>query len=807
MKIYSKLQKAKENKGSGIILARDKLWDDKIIKEYLVFEDYKEFEVLLKTKKPVHYYEIFLENQPCNYCQDLDIEDEEGKKNPEIRVKAIIDITCNYLLKYLKEQNLNIKPEDIKVIKLKSPNTDKKHSYHLIYRIKGVYFNDSQNCKNFHLWMTKSNKENLLGADIHIYSKNSCFRLLNSSKLKTPDKKLELVEPKDVNLLETLGTYIERKDTDIILSDIVITKPKKVKGIKKEKPETLDIDIIKELLECLSEERAKKYNSWNNLGILLYCVYDGDEEGLKMWKDFCSSKCPEIYNEQECNTYWENYKTLSSKSYSIGTLYHWANLDNKDAYNSKINLIYKTDYLSGTHNDVAQLFYKRFNHIFIKTETDWLHFNKNTGLWLPESKCLKNIHSAINILIKEIQKSKKTLDPEDERGSMINDLKDTVCNKLKDVNYKKNIISELGHLMLLKNTNLNNNPYLFAFENGVYDFKEMRFRAGLYEEFITITCGYNYRYESSNEALVFLKDIIIKEEIRNYFLIIVASYLIDLHLREEFFVLTNKLGNNGKSTLITALQYVFGNYFYACKSNLLIDKKTDGEGASPVLTNMKNKRFISYSEIKKTEELNTSFIKTITGGDLINGRKLFSDVEEFKINGIHVLSCNGMPRFDIVDPAIIRRLRLIHMDTQFVLNPQKENERLIMERVNVKDLRYSFFQLLVESYKKDIKKGLDQCPKSIIDDTNSYFDNVNLIKKFIEEYIIKDEESVLTKSDLMSYFQDKRLSREYGFYNMKSVNELIEEIELFLNVEFLERKKIDGYDYRKVLMGYKLNER
>ena len=109
---------------------------------------------------------------------------------------------------------------------------------------------------------------------------------------------------------------------------------------------------------------------------------------------------------------------------------------------------------------------------------------------------------------------------------------------------------------------------------------------------------------------------------------IIASYFIDIHQREEFFVLYNKRGNNGKSTLINAIQKVFGNFFYSCKSALLTEQKNDNaEAASPFLSGMKHKRFISFQEIKSTSVLESNQVKILSGGDIIYARKLQKDGE------------------------------------------------------------------------------------------------------------------------------------------------------------------------------------
>ena len=257
--------------------------------------------------------------------------------------------------------------------------------------------------------------------------------------------------------------------------------------------------------------------------------------------------------------------------------------------------------------------------------------------------------------------------------------------------------------MFIKETDFNNNKFIFPFNNGVYDIKQKFFRKGLYEEYITMTCGYDYKVVDSRDAFDSIKDIIPNENILPWFLTIISSYLVDVHQREEFFVLYNKRGNNGKSTLMNVFSSTFGKFFYSCKSNLLLEQKFTGNGeeASPTLMNMRHKRMISYQETKSGVKLEPEVIKRLTGGDIINGRKLYEDTAEFQINGIQILSCNEPPAFTHIDGAIIRRLRCIAMETEFVVNPTLPHHREVRDICSYTSntsnpLRYSMFQLLTE---------------------------------------------------------------------------------------------------------------
>ncbi len=146
--------------------------------------------------------------------------------------------------------------------------------------------------------MTITHKENLLGVD-QIYNKSRTFRLLNNSKIENPSCSLRLVHPSKIeSQLLTLGSYVVESDGDFVLNNLSIKKAKKKQTTQP--VETVDIDIINRLLHCLSG--ARTYQQWNNLGILLYCITGGSDEGLTRFKNFGKAKAPDGYDEDQYDT-------------------------------------------------------------------------------------------------------------------------------------------------------------------------------------------------------------------------------------------------------------------------------------------------------------------------------------------------------------------------------------------------------------------------------------------------------------------------------------------------------------------------
>lgn len=800
MKKYNKLKLAIDNKKDGILLARDVEYNNKVVKEFLVFKSYKEILPHLKNRnEPRHYYEVLLEDQPLHFFVDEDISDEAGRANPEQRIDNHSSIITDNLIEYCALQGIVVVKKDVKAIVLKSPSTEKKDSYHIIFRIKNVVFSNISVCKNFYEFMTITKKDILLSVDISVYNKNKCLRLCGSSKFEYPDNILKPIDTK-VSELDTLASFVNMKEDSKKLNGVQIKK-KVVKKKVIEEIEDFEDDenefaqtLVEQLLFCLNGKRT--YAEWHKLGILLYCIFNGSEDGKELFHKFGQEKSPANYSAQVIDDAWDGYKNLTEKRYTIGTLYYWAKQENIEQYKKVIQQITKNSYPS-THVAIANMFVNRFqNHIMVK-DNEWYIFNDKHGKWNIENKLKGNVYLSFDTLIKEIKLSipkverpdtafgdtaKDSLPTEDEtKLEAKKKFKKWLIGKLETMSCLEPVISQIKIRLENKDYEhtFDKNANVFPFNNGVYDLTTKEFRVGYYEEFITKTCGYNYnKNASSANALEFLSDIIQDTEVRDYFLKIVASHLCGLHKREEFFVLYGKKGNNGKSTLMGILNLVFGLLFVSCKPEILTENKySNPDGPCEELMSMCDKRIIVYNEGDKSKPISTRNVKVLTGGDKISGRNLFGNKKEFTIVGGHFYITNPLVQFSVIEPAIIRRLRCIEFTAEFVNEPCAErngNERQIKD-INKNDLRDSMVQLLIERYDADVPKGLDYIPESIKKTTLSYINETDNVRRFCNDYVVIDaaKESYLLMSELEILFNERNVVKEYDFRSLKFKQDFI----------------------------------
>ena len=233
MKIFTNMKKAIENRGNGVMLSKDVDIDGKTIKNFCIFKDYQEIVTLLSDRtKQHHWSEIYEPDNKCHFVLDSDITDEAGREDPILRINSDIDTVKMRLVEYCKLQGKDILLNDINTIILKSPSTAKKDSFHVIFKINGVLFNDILVQKNFYDYMTITKKDHFLSIDKSLYSKNHQLRTIFSSKIKFPENTLEYYGEPPKSLLDTFGSYTQPLESDFILQKTSV-KAKETKSKKR----------------------------------------------------------------------------------------------------------------------------------------------------------------------------------------------------------------------------------------------------------------------------------------------------------------------------------------------------------------------------------------------------------------------------------------------------------------------------------------------------------------------------------------------------------------------------------------------
>ena len=325
---------------------------------------------------------------------------------------------------------------------------------------------------------------------------------------------------------------------------------------------TDNLETIKKLVDILDIKRATNYDDWIRLG---WCLRTIDHTLLNTW-DIFSKKVPSKYEIDVCEKLW-NY--MKEDGLGTGTLHMWAKQDNKEAYdkiikNDLTSLIYAST--SKTHHDIAKVVHFIYKYEFVCTsikQNYWYQFRNHR--WMP-CDCAHTLRGRLSTEVArkycdfaaEMSTKAAAEDDADTREKYVEKSKKLleISLKLKDGPFKENILKECRDLFYIEkfDEKLDSKCSLMGFENGIYDLEALEFREGRPDDYVSYTTGINYidydeEHELSKEITDFLEKVIIKAHLREYVLLLLASFL-NGGIKEERFHIWTGSGCFAKGTRV-----------------------------------------------------------------------------------------------------------------------------------------------------------------------------------------------------------------------------------------------------------------
>lgn len=340
--------------------------------------------------------------------------------------------------------------------------------------------------------------------------------------------------------------------------------------------------------------------------------------------------------------------------------------------------------------------------------------------------------------------------------------------KLKTTTYKNNIMREVKTLFYDKKfyDNLNANPYLLCFKNGVMDFKQKCFRDGQPDDNISKCTNLEYvqldatgaHKKDFAEITDFMGQLFPIENVRRYMWEHLASVLIGVNRDQTFNVYIGG-GSNGKSKLVELMAMCLGDYKVSLPIALITQKRIGIGSTSSEIAQLVGVRYAVMQEPTKSDNtLNDGVLKEITGGDPITARALYKDSITFVPQCKLAVCTNVMFNLETNDDGTKRRIKKIDFVSKFCERPVQGDKdapyQFMINKYldeNLKRWSSVFMSMLVD---KALQTGgvVHTC-KEVEDSSNAYFESEDHISEFISEKIQAFEGGVVRSGDLNETFK------------------------------------------------------
>jgi P4 family phage/plasmid primase-like protien len=554
------------------------------------------------------------------------------------------------------------------------------------------------------------------------------------------------------------------------------------------------LKYIRAHVENLAEFRYNNYDDWIKVGICLKNIHPDDLESL--YFDFSANY--KDFKEREVQAKWNSFSfRTDGPVLSERSLLGWSRTDNPVGY-EKIEDEYLEKLIveaagTATEHDMAKVVYAMYREEFKCSDygqNEWYCFpghvwritKKGVGLLKHLSDKVRHRflrkENEIGRLMENLScscASKKEPNPGCESCKREAEKKKyaAIQIQLKKVAFKKNVMEECKLLFLDEelSVRLDANKNLIAFNNGVLDTLTMEFRDGKSDDYMSFTTGIDYypdkkytEYPCWPELDKFLRSILPDPDVREYFLAHLTTCMVGGNPAQKFHILTGS-GSNGKSMLMILMATCLG--MYACKAPITLITQDRGKAgvASPELVRMKGKRFVTMQEPEQGANIKTGLMKELSSCEKITARDLFAGSKEMidiDIQAHFHLSCNDKPKVDAQDGGTWRRLCVINFPNKFVANPTKPNElpedKTIQIKVESVEWAECTMNYLIAIFREGNGFRKLTPPEKVLQYTNEYKDETDVIGRFIREYVHELEEGEeikgVTTSEMNRAFQD-----------------------------------------------------
>ena len=225
---------------------------------------------------------------------------------------------------------------------------------------------------------------------------------------------------------------------------------------------------------------------------------------------------------------------------------------------------------------------------------------------------------------------------------------------------------------------------------------------------------------------------------------IVGNMLSGHTRRQEFYMFIGD-GANGKSTLISLVATLMGDYARSILPSTLFERQA-GEQGNYDLALLPGVRLAVAHEAESRLRLNSARLKQLTGTDEIAARPIRRQPFNFRPKCKIVMVANKRPQIDAYDEALKRRVRITTFPNQV---PEDRRDPYLLEKLLEESP--GILNRLVSAGAR-LRANQIAVPPSVYAATQSYFADMDYVAAFLEELTEKVDGAMVAKADLYAAF-------------------------------------------------------
>lgn len=615
----------------------------------------------------------------------------------------------------------------------------------------------------------KINRTEML--DDYIHNRNEIFQKEFEGMVKEDIKTLILTSTNSAKKMKTDNNWLKQYDLEIKRIQKTLSDLKEFEMMKNDAKLRKDVNINGSAMNricCHYENLIIKdamywvIENWN-VGVFSY-MFDGFIVNDDVYDKNINDLNKYIQEKWNTDLFKFDFKTIENeKNIHVPIGYEFDLEEWK-----KMNAIIKDD-KHGT-----EVFLSHFKHIYkeIKGDKEWLWiFDPDSGMYRRGNATSKN--STLTKIIGYYEQYLNTETSNYARNKrLLSDMIEFIPTCCKSISESE------------RETMRNNTLFKILFKNGIFDFKTNTFKEQFDPSlFFVFQLPYDFKPYSTelNDMVNELNQTFFidpfKSEVKDasgsvsstkegdYIKKALARAIAgDISSKRIYMGLGDT--NNGKSLLVSMMNYVFCDYVGMFNGENLCFRQSSNDEATKyrwALLN-KDKRLMFASEFADEKNLlNGDMMKKLSSGgkDKVQGRTHGKEEEEFIIHFTMYLLLNDMPDINPFDDAVKDRCQgIVNYNYKFVSNVQDEMyEKKIknLDHIFSQDYRYAFFHLLNNAFQDFMKNGNVE-PEEVIQFRNETTEDMDINVIISDNFTItEDENDKILNDDLKEFINEKKI--------------------------------------------------
>ena len=414
--------------------------------------------------------------------------------------------------------------------------------------------------------------------------------------------------------------------------------------------------------------------------------------------------------------------------------------------------IYRIDDVNEiTEGNLADRFSKYFKGDYLYNLDDKCWYNWNGKVWS------KNDIVAIKQKYREFLLNLINQSKENNRKDITKELL-RYDGRNKQNNVIEMLLSCEGE-HICKGDKFDSKPNLLNLMNSTWDLEKYKFRVHRKKDYLTKMIKRKYHKNIRPETFEkYMEDTFgrYSSKLRDFMYEFMGLCLTNDVTEQTGFLFYGK-GATGKTTFIQILQMLLEKYAvdFASEVFALKGNKSMGDIEKQKLR-LKGAKLAVVSEAGKHTKYNSEMFKLMTGGDVVQGRKNYTDNVDFKPTNKLVIVSNHRITLDNYEDAEERRMVVIPFDNKV---DEAKRDRRIMEKM---ESEYSgILDLAIEGLKRYREKGKLIYPEEVKQASKEYSEEFDIIEKFLKVHREELPEEKMKASDLHKMYRQWCIDNNY----------------------------------------------